>query len=506
MNVKVNNPIDTDSDPSPKPGARRLREYWVHGEGAAKIKWGVPGDFKRCVHHLEKYVTDAEGLCNVYHRSALGVAPGQEGRHKSDALTETRIFAQSLKQLECSEYLLDLFKTIDETETKDNMENELEHKSLSVSGGIIETKDDEGIVEALVSVTGNVDNVNDVIEPGAYTKTLQERKPKGVWAHDWNTPICKALDMEEWMPGDPRLPDFIQPGHGALYVKAQFNLATQRGREAYSDVKFYGEDSEWSIGYSVPKGKSTKGDDGIRRIQEIKLFEFSPVLFGANSSARSLIKSAKAMFESEEEFLSEVKELVTVDPEPEPEKKTEETPVTGEIKVLEEARAEDHIVPLTAETVEQIKTLYNQLGDVINLFNSGNLVVANPVVTPDKKTLEQAYNDLLYGDYDAAKTDNVGVFVKSLQSALETKDSNRIIPAANEVLDELTNSLQDIGISAESRKNLVDLVAAVGYSIEVIEEEKTVEPEVETIVEPVVEEVKQLTLSADELKLLLSID
>ena len=25
-------------------GARRLREYWLHGPGAAKIAWGTPHD------------------------------------------------------------------------------------------------------------------------------------------------------------------------------------------------------------------------------------------------------------------------------------------------------------------------------------------------------------------------------------------------------------------------------------------------------------------------------
>jgi hypothetical protein len=32
--------------------AERLHVYWVHGEGAAKIRWGTPGDFQRCVDHL----------------------------------------------------------------------------------------------------------------------------------------------------------------------------------------------------------------------------------------------------------------------------------------------------------------------------------------------------------------------------------------------------------------------------------------------------------------------
>ena len=58
--------------------AHRLKEYWTRGEGAAKIAWNTPGDFKRCVAELGKYVSDPEGLCNVYHQAALGVPPGQE--------------------------------------------------------------------------------------------------------------------------------------------------------------------------------------------------------------------------------------------------------------------------------------------------------------------------------------------------------------------------------------------------------------------------------------------
>lgn len=57
--------------------ARRLKEYWVHGPGAVKIRWGEPHDFDRCVKHLRKYVHDPEGLCNTYHQAALGRPPGK---------------------------------------------------------------------------------------------------------------------------------------------------------------------------------------------------------------------------------------------------------------------------------------------------------------------------------------------------------------------------------------------------------------------------------------------
>jgi len=58
--------------------AHKLKAYWTHGEGALKIKWGIAGDYLRCVEHLAKYVQDPKGLCNTYHVAALGVAPGKE--------------------------------------------------------------------------------------------------------------------------------------------------------------------------------------------------------------------------------------------------------------------------------------------------------------------------------------------------------------------------------------------------------------------------------------------
>lgn len=59
----------------PEGNAERLREYWTRGEGAAKIRWGEPGDFDRCVMHVGKYMADPEGYCNERHHDALGFYP-----------------------------------------------------------------------------------------------------------------------------------------------------------------------------------------------------------------------------------------------------------------------------------------------------------------------------------------------------------------------------------------------------------------------------------------------
>lgn len=65
---------------------QRLMEYWSHGEGAAKIRWGTPGDFDRCVREVQEAVTkggskplpdrEIKGLCSNLHQRATGARPG----------------------------------------------------------------------------------------------------------------------------------------------------------------------------------------------------------------------------------------------------------------------------------------------------------------------------------------------------------------------------------------------------------------------------------------------
>ena len=66
----------------------RIRRYWTHGEGAAKIDWGVPGDFDRCRGFMGKYVEPQylAGTCANMHKEAIGVWPGQEGGGKASIL------------------------------------------------------------------------------------------------------------------------------------------------------------------------------------------------------------------------------------------------------------------------------------------------------------------------------------------------------------------------------------------------------------------------------------
>src|SRR5579871_2869148 len=125
----------------------------------------------------------------------------------------------------------------------------------ATTGGAHVLDDVAGLVSAIVAVTNVVDDVNDIIMPGAFQDTLAKRLPKGVDAHQWEMPVARTLAAEELMPGDPRLPDKLRMlNAGGLLVLAEFNLQTQKGRESYEDVKFFGDGQEWSIGYAVPPG------------------------------------------------------------------------------------------------------------------------------------------------------------------------------------------------------------------------------------------------------------
>lgn len=121
----------------------------------------------------------------------------------------------------------------------------LTYKSVAVRG--FKQLEDQplGTFEAIVSVTGNVDLDGEVIVPGAFTESLARRLPKGVWSHIWHETVGKTLMAEELKPGDSRLPDNFDSEWGGLLIIGQFNLNTQRGREAWEDVKFYGGEQEW---------------------------------------------------------------------------------------------------------------------------------------------------------------------------------------------------------------------------------------------------------------------
>lgn len=128
--------------------------------------------------------------------------------------------------------------------------------------------------EGYASTFGNMDSYGDIIEPGAFKKTITERGPHGNGA-------IKAL-WEHWEPFG-RIIDLSEDSHGLWMKGRATDTAENQDRLKYMDD---GVVDSMSIGFSIPDGKSWWEDDmWTRHIDEVKLYEISAVMFPANELA-----------------------------------------------------------------------------------------------------------------------------------------------------------------------------------------------------------------------------
>jgi HK97 family phage prohead protease len=163
--------------------------------------------------------------------------------------------------------------------------------------------EDQGIVESIIAVMGNVDEGLDVIHPNAFTKTISERgtKVKVLDQHQTDSVlriVGKPLAMRELGRGE--LPQDILDNYpdatGALWAKTQFLLSTPEGKGVFERLKLNAL-GEWSIGYDpLDLDYSNAMKDGkkitVRNLRTLKLFEYSPCIWAMNQATSTL--SAKS--------------------------------------------------------------------------------------------------------------------------------------------------------------------------------------------------------------------
>ena len=181
--------------------------------------------------------------------------------------------------------------------------------SFATKGGSINLDEAQGMVECFVAGIGNKDSVGDIVTTGAFTKSLQRRKPRVVWGHNWNDPIGKVLEIYEVPNTDPRLPlKMKMAGIGGLFARVQFNLNSEKGKEAFAMVAFFGEEQEWSIGYKTLRAQfDQKSQANV--IYELELYEVSPVLHGANQLTGTIsVKSEEGGYSGPVSYMEEDEE------------------------------------------------------------------------------------------------------------------------------------------------------------------------------------------------------
>jgi len=138
----------------------------------------------------------------------------------------------------------------------------------------IKTATAEGEFEGLAATYGNEDSVGDMIEPGAFTKTLASAKDRPLfWQHSDVVGVVRLEDSP-----------------GGLKARGRLTLAVQRAREAYALLKD-GAVRGLSIGFETIRSDFI---GSVRHLREIKLWEVSLTPLPANEFAGvTAVKSAQ---------------------------------------------------------------------------------------------------------------------------------------------------------------------------------------------------------------------
>ncbi len=166
---------------------------------------------------------------------------------------------------------------------------------------ITTTNEVEGKVEAVFSVFNEIDSDGDVVMPNSIKSGYGDAGVAMVWAHDWKKPIGRG--------------EIIQDGEKAKF-KGQFIMDTQDGRDAFETVKAMGDLQQWSFGYEVvdsENGTFTKDgmDTEARFLNELKVWEVSPVLVGANQNTYTVGVKEKSEGTSGLTLTNETDQLLT---------------------------------------------------------------------------------------------------------------------------------------------------------------------------------------------------
>jgi HK97 family phage prohead protease len=127
----------------------------------------------------------------------------------------------------------------------------------------------QGIFEGYAAIYGNTDLQNDVIEPGAFLKTLSEKGGKVpiLWQHDTTEPIGMGT---------------LSDSPGGLLIHGELAIESPVAQKAYGLLKRRIV-TGLSIGFDQVKSKVI---DGVRHLSELRLWEVSLVTFGANPLAQ----------------------------------------------------------------------------------------------------------------------------------------------------------------------------------------------------------------------------
>ena len=157
----------------------------------------------------------------------------------------------------------------------------------------------EGKVSAVFSVFNEIDSDGDVVLPKSIRSGYGDKGVVMCWGHDWKNIIGKGK---------------IKQDDTQAVFEGEFNMNTTAGKEAYETVKAMGDIQQWSFGFEVNDSEKGmfKKDGGeeqeVRYLKDVKVWEVSPVLVGANQNTHTLaVKEKDPEEEVEVRYLKDVK-------------------------------------------------------------------------------------------------------------------------------------------------------------------------------------------------------
>jgi len=172
------------------------------------------------------------------------------------------------------------------------MSNEVKRpEDLVYKKSPIELKEegDTRYLEAVFSLFDTIDSDQDVTKQGALRSGYTGNKVPLVWNHDWSKVIGRGV---------------IETDNQKAVFKGYF-LNTESGKEAYETVKQMQDMQQFSYGFQVldsEKGThiDSKGQEvPVRILKDVKVWEVSPVLVGAQQN--SFVQALKSGLEQLEE-------------------------------------------------------------------------------------------------------------------------------------------------------------------------------------------------------------
>jgi len=237
-------------------------------------------------------------------------------------------------------------------------------ENLSFKNAPIELKEDGDTryIEAVFSLFDVIDSDNDVTKANALRSGYTGNKVPLVWNHDWSKVIGRGI---------------IETDNQKAVFKGYF-LNTEAGKEAYETVKAMQDMQQFSYGFQVLKSSKgthidSKGEEvPVRVLEDVKVWEVSPVLVGAQQN--SFVQALKSGLEPVDEEIKA--EMLIESTEPKVSSK-------DDASIISSSQQGMRLGEQAVASLEELKAFTERIEDLASLRNS------------EKKTLSSKSTEMI---------------------------------------------------------------------------------------------------------------